>query len=286
MDIERLNLRSLRRDELDTALDWAAAEGWNPGLHDAELFWQTDPDGFVAAEVDGELVGTGSIVSYGGLYGFMGLFIVKPAWRGRGIGTSLWFHRRDRLRSRLDNDAAIGMDGVFNMQDWYAQGGFVFSHRNLRMEGVGRAVGMPDDVIPIDQIPVEQVAAYDATCFGCPRPMFLNNWIRQPDSHCLALIRDETMLGYGVIRRCQQGYKIGPLFADNADVADELFSALAGFAPTEPIWLDIPENHADAVALAKRHEMREVFGCARMYHGSPPPAQWKRIYGITTFELG
>ncbi|NIP17093.1 MAG: N-acetyltransferase, partial [Xanthomonadales bacterium] len=43
----------MRRDELDTVLDWAAAEGWNPGLEDADAFYRADPDGFFIAEVDG-----------------------------------------------------------------------------------------------------------------------------------------------------------------------------------------------------------------------------------------
>jgi hypothetical protein len=35
-------IRPMKRQELDTLLDWAAQEGWNPGLHDAEIFWHTD----------------------------------------------------------------------------------------------------------------------------------------------------------------------------------------------------------------------------------------------------
>jgi hypothetical protein len=40
------------------------------------------------------------------------------------------------------------------------------------------------------------------------------------------------------------------------------------------------------LALARRHEMREVFRCARMYLGEPPELPWERIFGITTLELG
>ena len=41
-----LTCRPMRRPELDLALDWAAAEGWNPGLRDADAFWAADPEGF------------------------------------------------------------------------------------------------------------------------------------------------------------------------------------------------------------------------------------------------
>lgn len=286
MDLDRLVLRPLTRRELDIAVEWAAGEGWNPGLHDADAFWTTDPEGFVGAELDGELVGTGSIVSYDGEYGFMGFFIVRPDLRGSGIGTKLWFHRRDLLRSRLKPGAAIGMDGVFDMQDWYAKGGFHFSHRNLRMEGVGAASNPGPEIVELSSVSFDEIAAFDLRFFGCARDTFLQGWVSLKDSSALGYFRNNELAGYGVIRRCREGCKIGPLFADDAEVAESLFSVLGSFAKGEPIWLDIPENNPEAVALADRHGMKEVFGCARMYYGSAPALPWNRIFGITTFELG
>ena len=87
-------------------------------------------------------------------------------------------------------------------------------------------------------------------------------------------------------RRCGRGAKIGPLFADDPAAADELYAALAAFVPGEPVFIDVPENHAQAMALAHRRDMSEVFGCARMYLGPPPRLAHERVYGITTFELG
>ena len=49
-------IRQMTRPEVDTLVGWAAAEGWNPGLHDAELFWATDPGtsaGFLASGLNG-----------------------------------------------------------------------------------------------------------------------------------------------------------------------------------------------------------------------------------------
>ena len=81
-----LVIRQMTRAELDTLVEWAAAEGWNPGLDDAQIFWDTDPDAFIAAELAGELIGGGSIVAYGGRFGFMGFFIIRPDHRGQGLG--------------------------------------------------------------------------------------------------------------------------------------------------------------------------------------------------------
>ena len=153
----------------DTLVDWAANEGWNPGLNDAQIFWDTDPEGFIAAELGGELIGGGSIVSYAGRFGFMGFFIIRPDYRGRGLGRRLWLHRRDRLISRLRAPAVIGMDGVFAMQAFYARGGFVLCNRDLRFEGVGAAATPADILVDLDEVPFAEVARYDAAHFPAPR---------------------------------------------------------------------------------------------------------------------
>ncbi len=281
-----LMIRAMTRAELDTLVEWAAAEGWNPGLHDAEIFWQTDPHGFVAAELDGDLIGGGSIVSYDGLFGFMGVFIVRPDRRSQGLGRRLWFHRRDLLRLRLQPTAAIGMDGVFDMQPFYAAGGFVFSHRDLRFEGVGAAAARGEGIVDLAEVPFGELLAYDAAHFPAPRQRFLEAWIGQPGGRALALRDAQGLRGYGVIRPCRQGYKIGPLFADAPEFAEALYAALADHAAGAPVYLDVPENNPAAMALAARHGLKEVFGCARMYFGPPPRLPDGEIYGVTTFELG
>jgi GNAT superfamily N-acetyltransferase len=281
-----LLVRPMRRDELDVLVDWAAGEGWNPGLHDADIFWATDPEGFVAAEADGELIGGGSIVSYGRRFGFMGFFIVAPPHRGRGLGRRLWSWRKRALLARLEPGAAIGMDGVFEMQAFYARGGFALAGRDLRFEGVGAAATIPPGLVDAREVPVDALLAYDAAHFPAPRRTFLERWIAQPGSRALAAVDGGAIRGYGVVRPCRRGFKVGPLFAADASVAEDLLRGLADHAAGEPLVLDAPEANPAAVAMARRHRMREVFGCARMYLGAAPDLPDAEIFGVTTFELG
>ena len=288
---DKLVIRKMRRSEVDELVGWAAREGWNPGLHDPGLFWNTDPEAFVAAELAGDLVGGGAITSYSGEYGFMGFFIVRPEFRGRGLGNELWHARRDRLVNRLLPGATIGMDGVFNMQDYYAKGGFEFSHRNIRFR-----LDVPRDSLQdragesaiqaLAEVPFDQVCTYDRRCFPAPRAAFLKAWIAQPDSLALGYIRSGQLHGYGVIRRCGEGCKVGPLFADDFAIADALYTRLAGFGAGGPVFIDAPENNPPAMQLVRQYGMAEVFGCARMYLGPAPEIAHGHIFGVTTFELG
>jgi GNAT superfamily N-acetyltransferase len=280
-----LVIRQMTRAELDTLVAWAAAEGWNPGRNDAQIFWDTDPEGFIAAELGGELIGGGSIVSYAGRFGFMGFFIIRPDHRGRGLGRRLWLHRRDRLLARLRAPPVIGMDGVFAMQGFYARGGFVLCNRDLRFEGVGAAAPV-DSLADLASVPFAELARYDAAHFPAARGQFLKAWIAQSGSRALGAMRDGVLRGYGVIRPCRQGFKIGPLFAADGDTAEALYRGLGDIAPGDPVFLDVPEDNPHAMALAERHGMREVFGCARMYYGAAPVLPQGEIFGVTTFELG
>lgn len=286
MTANDLLIRAMTRAELDTLVQWAAEEGWNPGVDDADVFWANDPDAFIAAELDGELIGGGSITSYGGRYGFMGFFIVRREHRGRGLGDRLWQERRRRLLDRLAEPKLIGMDGVFTMQDYYARGGFVFADRDLRFEGSGFAAPAPAAVVDARGISFAALEAYDRRHFPAPRPRFLERWIAGPRGHAAAAVDGDRLTGYAVLRPCRVGHKIGPLFADDAAGAERLFVALARRVPGEPIFLDVPESNGAALELAHRHQMREVFGCARMYLGEPPDLPGHEIFGITTFELG
>ncbi|NEX23845.1 GNAT family N-acetyltransferase, partial [Thiorhodococcus mannitoliphagus] len=281
-----LTMRAMTRPELDTLLDWAAAEGWNPGLNDAQIFWDTDPEGFIAAEHEGELIGGGSIVAYGGRFGFMGFFIVRPDHRSQGLGRQLWQARRDRLIARLQAPAVIGMDGVFAMQAFYARGGFVLSHRDLRFAGLGAPAPPDARLVALTEVPFAELARYDAAHVPAPRDAFLRAWIAQPGCRALGALQDAVLQGYGVIRPCRKGFKIGPLFAADAETAEALYLGLSDHARGVPLFLDVPENNPAALVLAARHGLREVFGCARMYYGPPPRLPDHEIFGVTTFELG
>ncbi len=306
-------LRPMRRDEFDVLVEWAAAEGWNPGHHDSESFWRADPEGFVAVELDGALAAGGSIVSYGGLYGFMGFFIVRPDLRGRGIGRWLWHERKRLLRARLQPGAAIGMDGVFAMQHFYAAGGFALEHRELRFEAAedrplvaraeaarsspdGTAVSIrthtpagsagPIAITRISADLMEQAIAYDAPHFPAPRADFMRRWLTQPDALPIAAADGGTIAGLAVARPARTGMRIGPLFADSPAIAEALLAHILDRCHGMPVHVDVPECNPAAIALAARFGMREIFGCAKMTLGTPPRLPWPRIYGVTSFELG
>jgi len=277
----------MRRPELDLAVDWAAAEGWNPGLRDADAFWAADPDGFWLAELAGEPVASISVVRYTPDYGFLGFYICRPEHRGKGLGHALWHVGMRHLGGRC-----VGLDGVVAQQANYRKSGFALDRRNIRFGAERPAppeIAAPPpglEVLPAGAVPFAEIAAYDRPCFGVPRDAFLRAWLTQPGHVALAARRSGHLAGYAVLRPCRQGAKIGPLFADGPGEAAALFGALLGAAPAGPVFLDVPEPHAAAVALVQSAGMSPVFETARMHTRAPPPVEASRVFGITSFELG
>ncbi|MBC5781693.1 GNAT family N-acetyltransferase [Ramlibacter sp. USB13] len=275
--------RTMTRDEVAQAIDWAAQEGWNPGLHDHETFHAADPGGFFVGLLDDEPVASLSVVKYGARFAFLGLYIVRPGFRGRGLGWALWQHGMGTAAGRR-----VGLDGVVAQQDNYRKSGFALAWRNVRYEGRGGPAMAPDARLHrLDSLPFESVRACDQPFFPAERGAFLAGWLRQADATGLGWVEAGAMRGFGVIRACRRGWKIGPLVADTEAIADALFAGLASHAaPEEPVYLDIPEPNAAALALTRRHGMRMVFETARMYTGQAPAVPMDRLYGITSFELG
>jgi GNAT superfamily N-acetyltransferase len=281
MTASDLRIRTMRPADIAMAVEWAAAEGWNPGRHDAACFATVDADGFFIAELDGEAVATVSCVNYDDRFSFLGFYIVRPDLRGHGHGLKIWNAAIAHAGARV-----IGLDGVVAQQENYKKSGFMLAYANIRYSGTVAAQPTPRGIVPLRDIPPAMVEADDATVFPAPRSNFLRAWIGAPSHIGRALLRDSKLAGWGVIRPCRKGFKIGPLVANDRAAAEAVLSALLANVGGEEVFLDVPAINPDALALARDLRLAPVFETARMYTGAIPSLRLDRVFGVTTFELG
>jgi GNAT superfamily N-acetyltransferase len=277
---EAVNIRAMTSDEVALAVEWAAAEGWNPGLADAACFGSVDPAGFLICEFRGEPAATISAVNYDERFAFLGFYIVRPDLRGRGLGLRTWQAAIAHAGSRV-----IGLDGVVAQQDNYRKSGFALAYNNIRYGGVAVGVRPRPGTIPLSHVPSDLIAQDDASVFPVARPEFVRTWTTAPGHVGQALVRGGRLAAWGVIRPCRRGRKIGPLVADNRADAEAIFAALVGPEPGE-VFLDVPQPNREAAALASAHGLSPVFETARMYSGPVRPVALNRVFGVTSFELG
>ena len=279
--MSELHIRNLRPEEISLAVDWAAAEGWNPGLSDAACFAIPDAQGFFLGEIDGEPVATVSCVNYGDRFAFLGFYIVRADLRGSGHGLRIWNAAIAHARPRV-----IGLDGVVAQQDNYRKSGFQLAYANIRYGGTVAAPKPPAGVVALETVPFALVEADDATIFPAKRSAFLHAWIGTKGHVGRALMRDGRLAAWGVIRPCRTGYKIGPLVADDRAAAETIVQALLASAGGGEIFLDVPAVNHQAIALAEGLGLKPVFETARMYTGPIPSLRIDRVFGVTSFELG
>jgi hypothetical protein len=182
----------------------------------------------------------------------------------------------------------IGLDGVVAQQENYKKSGFKLAYRNIRYEGLGDKIDSDNPkIILLEKIPFELIATYDDQIFPTKRHAFLKSWVRQPESLAIGFIENKKLLGYGMVRKCRTGYKVGPLFADTETIADTLLQKMRGFVGQGiAIFLDVPERNKSSVLLAENYKMKPMFETARMYTKEEPETPLQKVFGVTTFELG
>src|SRR5262249_61814330 len=128
---------------------------------------------------------------------------------GGGLGVA----RRAALLARLEPGASIGMDGVLEMEPFYARGGFAPAGVDVRHEGVGAPASVSSAIVDARDVSLDALVAYDAAHFPARRAPFLERWIAQPGARALVSVDGGDLQGFGLARPCRLGGKIGPLFA-------------------------------------------------------------------------
>ena len=272
--------RNATQSELCEVLDWAAAEGWNPGLDDAAAFYRADPKGFFVA-VDGadRPVAAISVVNHNDSFAFLGLYIVRPEHRGKGIGLALW-----QRALRHAGNRTIGLDGVAAQQDNYASVGFVHAGGTTRFTGMVN--GAPDAGIRLATAgDIPAMILQETAASGTAKYRYLGMWF-ELTAHRSSLVREGArgIDGFCTLRTCREGVKIGPLVAEDPDIAARLIAHAASLADG-PLTLDVPGGSTQLRAVCDGFQMAAGFETTRMYRG-PFQTGEHPCFAVASLELG
>ena len=273
--------RPMSAAELETVMGWAAEEGWNPGIADAAAFHAADPEGFFLTLVGGEPVAAISVVNHDEGNAFLGLYLCRPEWRGRGIGYATWMHGLDHAGSR-----AVGLDGVPAQEANYRVSGFVRTGASLRHEGRVEAKASAA-VRAAKKGDMPALMALDARATGYARPNFLTAWLSNEAEvrETRVLGADGDIAGFATWRACGTGTKIGPVIAPGTAEALTLIADIAALRPDGPLIVDVPEGNTTLRRALEQDGFTVPFATARMYRG-PAPETGPTLQAIATMELG
>lgn len=272
--------RPMTRDDLALVLDWAAEEGWNPGLDDATAFHRTDPEGFFLA-IDGDTpVAAISVVNHSDRFAFLGLYLCRPSYRGRGIGFDLWSHAVGHA-----GDRTVGLDGVAEQQANYERSGFVRSGATTRYSGAVEPESDPS-IRPIAPADIPLAVAFEEAASGWRKEAYLSGWFTDCETRRSFVLEGlDGLQGMATIRLCRTGCKIGPLVATSPEAALRLIRHAVSCLAVDSVMMDVPAGSTDLVDLCRQLGLFAGFSTARMYRG-PFQDVAHPLYAVASLELG
>ncbi|KIC51377.1 hypothetical protein RA29_06050 [Tateyamaria sp. ANG-S1] len=269
------------RSELKTVLSWASDEGWNPGVSDADVFHAADAGGFFLTCVDGAPVASVSVVNHDSENSFLGLYICRPEWRGKGLGFATWQFGIKHAGSR-----SVGLDGVPEQESNYSKSGFVKTGSSLRHEG-RLGARKSHKVRSFERKDFSALMTLDGRANGFKRYRFLEAWLTEElgKRETRVLVQDGTIRGFATWRACRDGTKIGPIIAPDLSASVELISDIAVVRSDGPLIIDVPEENGELRRELESAGFTVPFVTARMYRGNVPETR-HTLQAIATMELG
>ena len=282
----------------------AAASGWRPGALDHISFFAADETGFFVGELNGEPISCTSVVKHAENFAFLGHYIVDEPYRGRGYGLLTW---KVALAS-INKDYNTAGDSTEEKVNMYKRIGFqptwfVQCIDLVASEAVFALSDIPLSpasvtIQPASEVDFNNLLEYDIHVHVFPRQAFLEKWISAPNCHAsVAVSNDGKIVGYTVVRSTLKrgdGWRIGPLFADNAEIARSLYREACGRVAAEDpqglITADVPYGdliNPDALKVVKEMSATLTFKCVRVYtKGIPLGMPLQKLFAITSLSIG
>ena len=268
-------IKKMNALELHTAIAFAKHEGWNPGRFDARSYYSIDPDGFWGLRIGKEIIGVISAVCYfnetSAQFAYIGLFIIKEAYRRQGYGAQLWNHAMRDIHKRIGHKPTY-LYSVQAQKHRYINSGFRPCGENSRIT-MTKETSHPSPAqhcVEKREGLFRKMVAYDQLIFGATRERFFRASLRNTNSKAaisFELKGGETIAGYGHIRPCMSGFRIGPLSANSFDCAKRLITSLLQVVPAGAlVMIDTPKGKGSLLLnkIMTYFKFKEVPGAKTM----------------------
>jgi GNAT superfamily N-acetyltransferase len=283
-----LHLRPLTRGDLAFADSVRSLAGWNQTLADWERFLITEPQGCFLAEWDGTPAGTATTTVYGRELAWIGMVLVHPDYRRRGIGGALLRRCLEHLRQQ--GVRCVKLDATPLGRPVYEALGFQPEWTLTRWQREGATIGARPSDPQIRRWREPDRAAidtFDLAVFGASRGELLRLLAAQ--IRCALVLESEPgcIDGYGLLRCGSQALYLGPVAAVSAEAALRLVDALIAGGDGERIFWDIPDSISAAVTRARLHGFIAQRPLTRMFLGENcAPGDPQRLFALAGPEIG
>lgn len=289
---KNIYIRSMQKKDFMTLFEWVKKEEWNPGFYDFESYLLVDRDGFRMLWYDDIPVAALASIKYPHSLGYLGLYVVKPEYRGKSLGRYLW----DNTIKRMSDCKTVILNAVINQVSNYEAYGFQKASLVNRWHVDASKVLLERKEISstyvfTQNISISEIADLDYLASGCYRPQFWKSILASPDSYYLAVRSVGQLVGFGLALKCVRGYKIAPLYCSSFTIADCLLQKICAILKKITVNKD-NEIQLDSVNFHKSTSLFEKYGFIKAYNfvmmcrGEEPRINKNILYGINSLEIG
>jgi len=283
-----LRIRRLTRADLPFADELRRLAGWNQTVSDWQRFLTTEPEGCFLAEWDGEPAGTATTTTYGTALAWVGMVLVHPGHRRRGIGRMLLGHCLDHLKAL--GVRCIKLDATPLGETLYRNLGFEAEWTLARWSGRAtefQANPAGAGLRPCSSTDLPGVEALDAAAFGVTRRPLLAALRVQSTAALVLESSTGCVAGFGMLRPGSRAHYLGPVVADSPQAGLDLLQGLIARSQGEPLLWDIPDSNAAAVSWAKQHGLTLERPLIRMrLGGNVAPGDPQQQFALSGPETG
>jgi len=214
-----LVIRKMNTDDISLGMRLKSFAGWNQVEEDWDMFLGAGGENFVAS-LDGKDVGTVTSVPFSNHFSWIGMVLVDPSARRKGVGKTLL---NKSIEESLQN-GPVRLDATADGYELYKTLGFIREYELVRMVRRSRPFERETmdscSQLNIDDLP--DVIRYDTTIFGANRRFILNSLLIRNPEYAIFIPGQEYIEGYCMGRSGSHYEQIGPVIAETEAIARDL----------------------------------------------------------------
>ena len=259
----------MTRADIPAGMRLKEIAGWNQTEADWRRFLEAGPDGCFVAELDGVVCGTAATISFQGSLAWVGMVLVDPAHRGRGVGTTLLEKAIAYLDeicipvSKLDATPAgkpiyekLGFSSEYEIERWTL---------SRTADAIAPRPAAADDIMPLPL--VERILKADREVFGADRGTLLRSVHNDCPQFTDGLWNAGGIEAYAFGRSGSFADHLGPWVAANEEPARRILKQFLVRSRRKVVVVDCTLTSPFAKRLLKEFGFTYSRPLTRMYRG-------------------
>ena len=280
-----LRIRRFTTEDIDFGMHMKTLAGWNQLPEDWERFLAWEPEGCFVATWDGRPAGTAIAIGYDDRFGWVGMVLVDPEQRRKGIGRALLMACIEYLEAR--GVAAVKLDATPMGKQLYDTIGFHDEYLLERHTVLAKPQTVAGSVVSLSPERLSAVLELDFAAFGADRSRVLRALHLATGVDGFVALEGTALAGFAFVRPGTNARYLGPWVACGPEAAEALLHSALNRCAGQPLYVDISlanPHTATMVAVCGFSKQRHLI---RMYRGvNSYPGDTGLVYGVAGPEIG